>query len=105
MRLELTGVLLCQFFGIHISFRIWLLNLVAFIVHFFYSWLRRWWSDVEHFRAGVVANRVAIKDVTSVLAVILAQSPRDSFTHHRLRDPFLLGVFFIVLVDFKLDIQ
>jgi len=105
VRLELAGILLCQLFGIHISFRIWLLNLVAFFVNSFRPWLRRWRSDVEHFRASDVANRVAIEDVASVLAIILAQSPSDSLAHHLLRDPLLVGVFLIVLVYLKFELK
>jgi hypothetical protein len=105
VRLELAGVLLCQFFGIHLSFWVFFLNLLTIFVQLLGPWLRLLWSDKEHIKRSLVADWVAIKNVTSVLAIVLTQSPSDSFAHHLRRDLHLFGVLLVILADFKFDVE
>ena len=64
--------------------------------------LRFYWSfrcDEENISCSFVALRISIKDVTSILTIILAQSPSES-TRQQLRWNLLFGwVFFLEFVN------
>ena len=89
-RVLLLLALFLSFFGsfLSISWGLW-----------FLWWL---WSDEEHISSCLVALRIAVKDITSILTVVLAHSPSES-TRQQLRGDFLFGrIFLLKLVDLKL---
>ena len=48
----------------------------------FWLWLLRWlWLNNKNFKCSVIAHWVTIENITSVLAVILAESPAESLAH------------------------
>lgn len=63
-------------------------KLTILVVLFLFLGWRRGLHE-EHFECSVVAHWVAIKDIASVLAVILTQSPAECLAHE-LRGDFLL---------------
>ena len=72
MRLEFRCIFLCSFFWILWLCFIFIRYLFSILVKFLGLDHRRIWSDEENFFCCQVANRIAIEDITSVLAVILA---------------------------------
>jgi len=80
-------------------------NLVAFLVKYFLLGLRRIRSDNEDLERRLEADRVAIQDVASVLAIILAQAPSEGLTEHLAWNLLLFWIFFVVLVDLRLEIK
>lgn len=106
VRLELGGILLGKFFRVDFLAAFLLVwNLVPVLIDLLglrSGLFRRYEED---FFACCVANRIAVKNVTSILAIVLAQSPAESLTHHFLRDLLLIFIALVVLVDFSLDIE
>ena len=106
MRLELGRVLFGKFLWIDFLTTFLLFwDLVSILVKLFGLGGGFFWRDVEYLITGCVAERVAIENVSSILAVVLAQSPAESLTHHLLRNLLLSFVVLVVLIDLSLDIK
>jgi len=97
--LEFGGVLLGKLLGVHLLARILFFDFIAFLIDFFLFGLGLLRSDVKDFKRSAVANRVPVEDVTSVLAIILTQSPSESLAHQRRRDLLLFRILFEVIGD------
>jgi len=80
--LELWCVLLGLLLGVFCILLFLLNDLVVFIVIFFRLWLGLLWCNEENIKSRLVAHGVAIEDIASVLAVILAESPPESLAKH-----------------------
>ena len=75
-------------FGVFFLFR----DKLSILVVLWLFWGRRRGLHDEHFEGSVVAHWVAIEDIASILAVILAQSPAECLAHELRGDLFLIGV-------------
>ena len=102
--LELGGVFLGQFFSFFRINRI-LFNRVTIVIKHRCFGRGLFRSDKEDFERGLVAYWVSVKNVTSVLAIVLTESPAEGLTHHFRHDPFLGRVLFKVLVDSELEVK
>ena len=82
MRLELRCVLLSLFFSF---FRIdgifFLFNRVAILINLLFLRCRLFRCDKEDLKGCLVTEWVAIKDITSVLAIVLTESPAEGLAH------------------------
>ena len=101
--LELGGVLLGELFGILFAFFGRLVNFVAILVLLLRLWLRLLRSDEEDLKRGGVAHWVSVKDVTSVLAIVLAESPAEGIAHDVGWNLLLRWVGRVVVVDLLLE--
>ena len=104
MRLELGGILLSLLLGIFLLL-FFFFNRFAFFVEFLLFGRRGLRCNKEHLQSRLVANWIAIENVTSVLTVILTESPAESFTHHFGWDLLFGWVLFEVLIDSKLKLK
>ena len=103
--LELGGVALSQLLWVDFLLLVLLLNWIAFVIDFLLFGCRLLRRDEEDFNGSLVADGVAIEDVASVLAVILAESPSESLAHHLRRDLLLTWVAGKVLIDLALETE
>ena len=103
--MELWCVLLGELFGVDVRLRVFLFDLVALLVNLLRLWRRLLRRDVEHFECRLVANRVAIENITTVLAVVLTESPPDGLTHHLCGDLLFIWVFLVELVDADFEVE
>ena len=86
-------------FGIAGVFFLFFGDKLAVLVVLFRFLRRRRGLHEEHFESSVVAHWVAIKDIASVLAVILAQSPAECLAHELRGDLFLGGVLLVEICN------
>lgn len=102
MALKLRCIEFCELLRVH--FFTFLLNLVAIFVQlrFFLLWFGR--RYVEDALGGFEADRVTVKDITAILAVVLAESPPDSFVDQVSRN-LILRVLLGEVVDFDFDVK
>ena len=97
---------------LRIFFFILFFNLFSFIIKFLFFWRRRRRCDEENIESGLVALRIAVEDVATILAIVLLEPPPESFAHHLLRNLRLALILRKVVVhldpeveDFKLIIR
>jgi len=102
LALKLRCIEFCELLRVH--FFTFLLNLVAIFVQlrFFLLWFGR--RYVEDALGGFEADRVTVKDITAILAVVLAESPPDSFVDQVSRN-LILRVLLGEVVDFDFDVK
>ena len=105
MRLELWSVLLCKFLWIDFLPTFFLFDLFTILIYFLGLWRRLLWRDVKDLIASRVANRIAVENIASILAIVLAQPPAESLAHHLLRNLLLAFVILIVRVDLALEVE
>ena len=103
MLLELGSQLLGKFFRVNILC-LFVFNWISFNVNLYFFLLRRRWCDVEDPLCSRVAEWVPIKNVTSVLAIVLAESPPDSLVE-KVSWNLLIFVLFQELVDLRFDLE
>lgn len=105
MLLELWCVLLGLLLGVFCILLFLLNDLVVFIVIFFRLWLGLRWCNEENIKSRLVAHGVAIEDIASVLAVILAESPPESLAKHFRWNLFLCRFIFEILVHSQFQVK
>ena len=103
MSLEFGGVLLCQLFSIFLTLLGRLIDIVAILVLQLWLFLRLLRGDEKDLEGRAVAHRVSIKNVTSVLAIVLAEAPAEGIAHNVRRNLLLRWVSRVVVVDFLLE--
>jgi len=87
---------------INFFFSCW--NLIALFVYSWRFFLWGIWLDDENLLSRYITERIAIQDITAVLAVILRQPPSYRLTEQLLTDSVRLGQLFL-RVDFGLKRQ
>ena len=105
MSLELRSVLLCQLFGVLLTLFSRLINIIAILILLLLLGLGLLGSDEENFEGSGVANWIAIKNVTSVLAIVLTQTPAEGLTHDVRWDLLLAWVGLEVVSNLLLQIK